>query len=107
MEIMIRDRYGETWAGREDLARDWGSEVADIVWGDLLGSYHPVRTLVEEDGVPRRDPDGTPVGWDDLIPMTRWSLLIADCQEIEQDIAWGEGMDQKLKEIKKREERGW
>lgn len=95
---MIRDRYGEVWAGRADLAAEWGPDVADIVWGNLLDSYHPVRTLVEEWGVPRLDPDGTRVGWDDLIPMSRWALLASDCQEAAQNLAWGEAMIKKEKE---------
>lgn len=101
---MIRDRYGEVWAGRADLAKDWGQEVADIAWEDLLYSYHPVRTLVEEGGVPRRDPDGATVGWDDLIPLARWSLLTSDCQETAQDLAWGEAMIKKEKEKAKAED---
>lgn len=49
---MIRDRYGTIWAGREDLATDWGQEAADTTWSDLLDTYHPTRTLVEEGGHP-------------------------------------------------------
>ena len=104
---MIRDRYGETWAGREDLARDWGREAADTVWDDMLDTCHTVRTLVEEGGVPRLDPDGVEVGWDDLIPMSQWVLLVPDCREVAQDIAWGDGMTRKLQEMQEREERGW
>lgn len=98
---MIRDRYGCVWAGREDLATNWGQDVADIAWGDLLDSYHLIRTIVEEDGVPRLDPDGATVGWDDLIPLARWSLLTSDCQETAQDLAWGEAMIKKEKEKEK------
>lgn len=47
---MIRDRYGCVWAGRADLARDWGGDVAAVVWGDLLRRYHPTRTIVEGGG---------------------------------------------------------
>lgn len=104
---MIRDRYGSVWAGREDLAADWGQEAADAVWDDMLDASHPTRTLVEEGEVPRLDPDGTPVGWDDLIPLAQWVLLVPDCREIAQDIAWGDGMDRKLKEMQELEERGY
>lgn len=97
---MIRDRYGAVWAGRADLASEWGQEAADTVWDDMLDT-HTVRTLVEEGGTPRLDPDGTPVGWDDLIPLAQWSLLVPDCREIAQDIAWGDGMTQKLEEIER------
>lgn len=98
---MIRDRYGTIWAGREDLATDWGQEAADTTWSDLLDTYHPTRTLVEEGGTPRLDPDGTPVGWDDLIPLETWAPLVPDCRELAQDIAWGDGMTRKLQEIER------
>lgn len=89
---MIRDRFGCAWAGRADLARDWGSDVAAVVWADLLGSYRPTRTLVEEGGVPRLDPTGTPVGWDDVIPVARWAPLVSACQEAATDLTWEDVM---------------
>lgn len=89
---MIRDRFGCAWAGRADLARDWGGDVAAVVWGDLLGRYHPTRTIVEEGGVPRLDPTGTPVGWDDVIPVARWAPLVAACQETATGLVWEDAM---------------
>lgn len=98
---MIRDRYGKIWAGREDLAASWGSEAADTVWDDMLDRYHLVRTLVEEGGTPRLDPDGIKVGWDDLIPLETWAPLVPECRGMAKDISLGDGMTRKLQEIER------
>ena len=43
-------------------------------------------------GVPRLDPTGTPVGWDDVIPIARWAPLVAACQDTATSLVWEDAM---------------